>query len=166
MGLSATNVRDLREILLLVYAYTLFHTVPLIIEQNYIRDLLEAFVRRVSKGNDVALLALKTRYGLNAALPDWKFSSLRYAYFILGAAGWFIVAVLMWIIFAIIVPIVALFDIVLDPTVSTTVSILVIIYFIGSVAATTVFGIHTFLAQFWGRIGWLPSGVSRSGEGR
>jgi hypothetical protein len=152
LSFSTANVRDLREILLVAYAYILFYITPLVVEQNYIRDLLEAHVRRLSKGHDVALLALKTRYGLNPASPEWKFSSLRYAYFVLSATGGLIVSFLLMIVSSIIIPIVALFDIVRDPTVSVTVSILVVIYFIGSTAANMLLGIQTALARFRGRI--------------
>jgi hypothetical protein len=152
LGLSVSNVRDVREILLVVCAYSLFYIVPLGVEKGYISDLLQAHVRKLSKGNDVALLALKTRYGLQPLkFPEMKMS-LRHAYFVLVASVGLLVSFLLLIVFPIVIAIVALFDIVRDPTVSITVSILVIIFFIGAIAANGLLAIESLVARFRGRV--------------
>lgn len=132
-GLSTAESRNVREVLLVVSSSVQLFNIFSVTEQMYIRELLDTYVRKLSKGNDIARRALEVRYGLGASFvfspviegwrPTGRQALVVVAAFI-GLIGW----LLMAFVGAILIQIAAMIDIIREPTISTKVSVFVIIY--------------------------------------
>lgn len=106
---------------------------------------LDTYIQRLSNGNDAARRALQVRYGFGVSvMMNWQLGptttpSLRQLIMtLIVVVGWFLVIFVCLLL----VQIAAMVDIIIHPTISTTVSVLVVVYCILGVAM--IFIIHAF----------------------
>jgi hypothetical protein len=158
-GLSTADTRNLREVLLVVSSTVQLFNLFSIREQMYIREFLEVYINKLSKGNDIARRALRIRYGLGHGFDSpWTFEGKKpkrrhlivLLATLIGLLGW----ILMALVCAITIQIAAMFDILRDPTISIGWSLVVVIYVLIVDAAT--FGIQAMGGGF--------SSVSQEGQ--
>jgi hypothetical protein len=163
IGLSTSDSRDIREVLLVIASSVQLLNIFGVIEQGYIRDLLETYATKLANGNEAARQALRVRYGLGANVvtvprPDQGLPTAMQIIVILcggiGLIGWLV----MSFVFLTIVQIAALIDIIRDPTVSLKVSVFVVIYVVLVDAAT--FGIQIMSGAYGALKG--PEGVRKT----
>ena len=153
-GVSTGDAKNAREILLIISSSVQLINIFNVINESYIIDFLSAYVRSLSKGNEIALKALQMRYGLGfgLAVPKIEAAQLNWRHVLvvvaagIGLFGWLI----LFVVCGFLIQIAAMIGILEDPTISVKFSILVIIYVILVDCAT--FGIHVFGGGFSGDV--------------
>jgi hypothetical protein len=130
-GLSTADANNLREVLLLVLSSVqMANTLPSV-EQANIQKLLLAVVERDAKGSEVARKALYLRYGVGGPilniLPDGGYS-VRHFITLVAMALAFVGWAMFYFVLVIVIEIAAIVSILVTPTISLPVSVLVTLY--------------------------------------
>jgi hypothetical protein len=145
-GILAVNPSDLREVLLVIlFTLSAYDTYCNVVETRYINELIDIYIHSLSKANDAARRALQVRYGFGArVMMNRSFGSTaptpsrRLLIMMLIATIGFLSIVMC----AFLVMIAAMVDIIIHPTISTTVSVFVVAYCI--LTSAMQFIIHAF----------------------
>ena len=142
-GISMADARNFREVLLVIsFSLGVYDALNNVRETTYIDEFIDTYIQRLSKGNDAAYRALHVRYGLgvdfmsNRKLGPIKPSVRQLIMIIVATVGWSLIGG----VFLLLIPIVTMVDIIIHPTISTTISVLVDVYCVLGVVMT--YGIH------------------------
>jgi hypothetical protein len=133
-GVSSGDTRSFREVLLIIASTVQYMSMWYKSEQRYIDELLTTYVGKLSRGAESAQHALAVRYGLGAAFMIHELGHVKPTRFQKIATIWMLFSYSLWGLMAVavvfLIQIAAVIDILRDPTISLTVSILVVVYVI------------------------------------
>ena len=140
-GVSSGDTRSLREVLLVIASTIQFMLMWYRSEQHYIDELLTTYVGKLSRGSESAQHALAVRYGLGTGFMIHQSSDVkRMTRFQSRVTIWVVLSFYLWGLIAVVgvflIQIVAVIDILRDPTIALWVSILVVVYVIAVYVVT------------------------------
>jgi len=134
LGLSA-KAASFRELLLVVIASLQIHAMPPAIEQARIADFMHVYLQKQAEGNQIVLLALTLRYGIaRFSAPDLtarNVSKRQKIYLVTSAISMLLWIVGVFLLFMLLL-VGGMISIIIHPTLSIWVSILVCMYVIAA----------------------------------
>jgi hypothetical protein len=146
-GLSSSDTRFFRELLLVVSSTIQIWNVFSTRELVYLSDFLRSYIDVNCRDDENAREVLCIRYGLAPGFSSYvtqlrgKQSKLHHKILLIGACIGFLVWLCTIVIVGITIQVAAMVDIIREPTISTKVSVLVTIYVV--VADVVTFGFYS-----------------------